>query len=60
VDRLAEDLQRVIEEAGNTLVTLVERSIGGMMMLTLARLQPNLFREKVNGMVLMDTPIPGP
>jgi pimeloyl-ACP methyl ester carboxylesterase len=39
---------------------LVGRSIGGLMMLPLARLRPNLFREKVNGMVLMDTPIPGP
>ncbi|MBB3223674.1 alpha/beta fold hydrolase [Pseudoduganella umbonata] len=55
VERLAEDLHRVIGETGYASVTLVGHSIGGMMMLTLARLRPDLFREKVNGMVLMDT-----
>jgi len=36
-------------------VTLVGHSIGGFMMLTLARKHPELFRHKVNGMVFMDT-----
>jgi pimeloyl-ACP methyl ester carboxylesterase len=55
VARLAEDLRCVIAEAGDKPVTLVGHSIGGMMMLTLVRLHPDLFRHKVNGMVLMDT-----
>ncbi|HWJ93858.1 MAG TPA: alpha/beta hydrolase [Telluria sp.] len=55
VQRLADDLRCVIGEAGDQPVTLVGHSIGGMMMLSLARLHPDLFRYKVNGMVLVDT-----
>jgi pimeloyl-ACP methyl ester carboxylesterase len=55
VERLAEDLRTVIAQTGDAPVTLVGHSIGGMMMLTLARLHPDLLRSKINGMVLMDT-----
>jgi pimeloyl-ACP methyl ester carboxylesterase len=55
VDRLAEDLRAVIAETGDRPVTLVGHSIGGFMMLTLSRMHPELFRDKVNGMVFMDT-----
>jgi pimeloyl-ACP methyl ester carboxylesterase len=55
VERLAEDLRRVIEAAGNKPVTLVGHSIGGMMILTLWRLHPEFFEEKVNGIVFIDT-----
>jgi pimeloyl-ACP methyl ester carboxylesterase len=36
-------------------VTLVGHSIGGMMMLTLARQHPELLGSKINGMVFVDT-----
>jgi pimeloyl-ACP methyl ester carboxylesterase len=55
VERLAEDLRTVILETGDKPVTLVGHSIGGFMMLTLARLHPDLLRHKISGMVLMDT-----
>lgn len=55
VARLAEDLRLVIEKTGDKPVTLVGHSIGGFMMLTLFRLHPNLFKQKVNGMVFVDT-----
>jgi pimeloyl-ACP methyl ester carboxylesterase len=55
VERLAEDLRRVIAHTGEQPVTLVGHSIGGFMMLTLARLHPELMRRKINGMVFMDT-----
>ena len=55
VARLSEDLRTVIEATGDKPVTLVGHSIGGMMMLTLARLHPELMGGKVRGMVLMDT-----
>jgi pimeloyl-ACP methyl ester carboxylesterase len=55
VERLAEDLRTVIAHTGDQPVTLVGHSIGGFMMLTLARLHPDLFRQKISGMVLMDT-----
>lgn len=55
VERLAEDLRGVIAHTGDRPVTLVGHSIGGMMMLTLARTHPELLRGKVNGMVFMDT-----
>lgn len=53
--RLAEDLARVIKETGDQPVTLVGHSIGGMMILTLCRLHPELLAGKVRGIVLMDT-----
>ncbi|HEY8607701.1 MAG TPA: alpha/beta hydrolase [Noviherbaspirillum sp.] len=52
--RLAEDLRRVIDEAGARPVTLVGHGIGAMMVLTLCRLHPDLMTRKVNGIVLMD------
>jgi pimeloyl-ACP methyl ester carboxylesterase len=55
VARLAENLRCVIAETGDKPVTLVGHSMGGMMMLTLVRLHPDLFRYKNNGMVLMGT-----
>jgi pimeloyl-ACP methyl ester carboxylesterase len=55
VERLAENLRSVIAHTGDRPVTLVGHSIGGMMMLTLARTHPELLRSKVNGMVFMDT-----
>lgn len=45
----------MILATGDQPVTLVGHSIGGFMMLTLARLHPELLRHKVRGMVLMDT-----
>jgi len=55
VERLAEDLRSVIAHTGDRPVTLVGHSIGGFMMLTLARRHPELLRGKINGMVFMDT-----
>lgn len=55
MERLAEDLRAVIAHTGDRPVTLVGHSIGGFMMLTLARTHPELFKGKVNGMVFMDT-----
>jgi pimeloyl-ACP methyl ester carboxylesterase len=54
VERLAEDLLAVIEASGERRVTLVGHSIGGMMMLTLCRLHPDIGR-RVNGLVFVDT-----
>lgn len=55
VTRLAEDLRQVIMETGDKPVTLVGHSIGGMMILTLCRLHPELLQKKVNGIVFIDT-----
>jgi pimeloyl-ACP methyl ester carboxylesterase len=55
VERLAENLRTVIAHTGDQPVTLVGHSIGGFMMLTLARLHPELTRHKIKGMVFMDT-----
>jgi pimeloyl-ACP methyl ester carboxylesterase len=59
IARLTEDLRRVIDETGAQQVTLVGHSIGGMAILTLCRLHPDLLARKVNGIVLMDTAHPG-
>jgi pimeloyl-ACP methyl ester carboxylesterase len=55
VARLTEDLRRVIDEMGKKPVTLVGHSIGGMMILTLCRLHPDLLSRKVTGIVLLNT-----
>lgn len=55
VARLAEDLRRVIDGTADGPVTLVGHSIGGMMILTLCRLHPELLADKVRGIVFMDT-----
>jgi pimeloyl-ACP methyl ester carboxylesterase len=55
IARLAEDLRRVIDEMGKKQVTLVGHSMGGMMILTLCRLHPDLLGRKITGIVLMNT-----
>ena len=55
VERLAQDLRVVIEKSGARRVILVGHSIGGMMMLTLCRLYPDLLLTKVTGLVFIDT-----
>ena len=55
VERLAEDLRSVISATSAPCVTLVGHSIGGMMMLTLCRLDPQLIEQRVAGLVLIDT-----
>ena len=57
VERLAEDLRAVIQQqaSANERVTLVGHSIGGMMMLTLCRLHPEFVRQRINGLVFVDT-----
>lgn len=51
--RLAEDLRRVIDEAGPRPVTVVGHGIGGMMVLSLCRLHPDLQGRRVNGIVII-------
>ena len=55
IARLAEDLRRVTEEVGTQSVTLVGHSIGGMMILTLCRLHPDLLARRIAGIVFIDT-----
>ena len=55
VEKLAADLRAVIDQSGARRVMLVGHSIGGMMMLTLCRLYPDLVLSKINGLVFIDT-----
>lgn len=55
VTRLAEDLRHVVEATTEGPVTLVGHSIGGMMILTLCRVHPDFIKQRVNGIVLIDT-----
>lgn len=55
VERLAEDLRVVLEKTGAPRVTLVGHSIGGMAMLTFCRLYPDVARQRVNGLIFIDT-----
>lgn len=55
VERLAEDLKVVVGTAGGAPVTLVGHSIGGMMILTLARLHPEMLGREVSRIVLVNT-----
>lgn len=56
VVRLAEDLRRVIDEAGSQKVTVAGHGIGGMMILSLCRLHPDLQGRRVKGVVVMNAP----
>lgn len=56
LDAFATDLRAVIEAASpRRKVTLVGHSIGGMTVQTLARDHPDFFRERVSGVVLVNT-----
>ena len=54
------DLTSVIELAGGKRVILVGHSIGGMTIQTLARDNPEFFRSRVSGAVLVDTTYTNP
>lgn len=55
VRTLAEDLKLVIDEADLDEVVVVGHSIGGMIALEYARLNPTLLGSKVRGLVLLNT-----
>lgn len=56
LEAFATDLRAVIEAAApREKVTLVGHSIGGMTVQTLARDHPDFFRERVSGVVLLNT-----
>lgn len=55
VERLAEDLLTVIEEADLDEVVLVGHSVGGMISLDLCRMRPDLLGSRIKGLVLMNT-----
>lgn len=55
LEHMAADLEEVIARAGPEPVVLVGHSIGGMTILTLARDRPELFAERVRGVVLVNT-----
>ena len=55
LDSFAQNLARVIDFAGDAKVVLVGHSIGGMATQTLARERPELFRNRVAGVVLLNT-----
>jgi pimeloyl-ACP methyl ester carboxylesterase len=54
-ERLAADLRAVIESCGSEPVTLVGHSLGGMTVLTLCRLYPELLNTRVASLVLVHT-----
>lgn len=56
----AENLSRVVEYAGNQRVVLIGHSIGGMTIQTLARQHPEFVRERVAGLVLINTTYTNP
>lgn len=60
VVRMAEDLRRVIDEAGQQPVVVVGHGIGGMMILSLCRLHPDLQGRRVKGIVMMSAPFASP
>ncbi len=55
LDSFAQNLARVIDYAGDAKVVLVGHSIGGMATQTLARDRPELFRNRVAGVILLNT-----
>ena len=55
LDSFAQNLARVIDYAGAAKVVLVGHSIGGMTTQTLARDRPELIRNKVAGIILLNT-----
>lgn len=56
----AEDLARVIDYSGRDKVVVVGHSIGGMTIQTLARDNPQFFRDRVAGTVLVNTTYTNP
>lgn len=56
----AQDLKTVITLAGSSKVLLVGHSIGGMTIQTLARDNPDLFSQRVAGVVLVNTTYTNP
>jgi pimeloyl-ACP methyl ester carboxylesterase len=52
LEKMAEDLKAVIEFSGEGEVVLVGHSIGGMIMLTLSKLHPELIGSRVQRMVI--------
>jgi len=56
----AQDLASVLRLAGGRPVILAGHSIGGMIIQTLARDQPELFGREVSGVVLLDTTYTNP
>ncbi len=55
LDSFAQNLARVIDYAGTAKVVLVGHSIGGMTTQTLARDRPELMRNRVAGIILLNT-----
>jgi pimeloyl-ACP methyl ester carboxylesterase len=56
IDRLGEDLQRVVEElAPAGPIVLVGHSMGGMTVLALAQLDPEWFHSRIAGVALVST-----
>ena len=60
LEKLAHDLDRVIEAAGKDRVVLVGHSIGGMIILTWCRLFPERLARRVAGIVLANTTYTNP
>lgn len=56
----AEDLRRVVMSSGDERVVLVGHSIGGMMIQTLVRDHPDFIRDRVAGVVLINTTYTNP
>ena len=60
LEKMARDLDAVIGVAGSQPVTLVGHSIGGMTMLTYAKLFPEALGSRVAGMILVNTSYTNP
>jgi pimeloyl-ACP methyl ester carboxylesterase len=60
IERLAGDLNAVVEEVGDKRVVLVGHSLGGMILLTFCRLFPETLRQRVAGIVLAHTTYTNP
>jgi pimeloyl-ACP methyl ester carboxylesterase len=60
LEKMAGDLEAVVEFAGPKPVVLLGHSIGGMITLTLCRLYPHLLGSRVSGLVLMNTTYTNP
>jgi pimeloyl-ACP methyl ester carboxylesterase len=60
LEKMAEDLRAVIDFSGDGKVALVGHSIGGMIMLTLCRLHPNLIGTRITQMALAHTTYTNP